>query len=55
MGPIGCPETSVDNYHSTLCNIPEECRSRIIQSRKQLCRWRYVNAARMSQSCLEFN
>jgi hypothetical protein len=24
MGPIGCPETSVQNYHSTLCNIPEE-------------------------------
>jgi hypothetical protein len=24
MGPIGRPETSVRNYHSTLCNIPEE-------------------------------
>jgi hypothetical protein len=24
MGPVGCPETSVQNYHSTLCNIPEE-------------------------------
>jgi len=24
MGPIGCPETSVTNYHSTLRNIPEE-------------------------------
>jgi len=24
MGPMGCPETSVRNYHYTLCNIPEE-------------------------------
>jgi hypothetical protein len=24
MGPIGCPETSVTNYQSTLRNIPEE-------------------------------
>jgi hypothetical protein len=24
---IGCPETSIQNYHSTLCKIPEECRS----------------------------
>jgi len=29
MGPIGCPETSVWNYHSTLLNIPEECRSHL--------------------------
>jgi hypothetical protein len=27
MGSIRCPETSVKNYHSTLCNIPEERRS----------------------------
>ena len=26
-GLIGCPETSVQNYHSTLRNIPEERRS----------------------------
>ena len=24
MGMIGCPETSVRNYHSTLCKIPKE-------------------------------
>jgi hypothetical protein len=24
IGPIGCPETSVINYHTTLRNIPEE-------------------------------
>jgi len=26
MGQIGCPETSVTNYHYTLRNIPEERR-----------------------------
>ena len=24
MAPTGCPETSLTNYRSTLCNIPEE-------------------------------
>jgi hypothetical protein len=24
MGPIRCPETSVNNYHTTPRNIPEE-------------------------------
>jgi hypothetical protein len=27
MGPILCPETSVNNYHATPRNIPEERRS----------------------------
>jgi hypothetical protein len=27
MGPIRCPETSVNNYHTTPGNIPEERRS----------------------------
>jgi hypothetical protein len=27
MRPIRCPETSVNNYHTTLRNIPEERRS----------------------------
>jgi hypothetical protein len=26
MELIACPETSVNNYKSTLCNIPEEQR-----------------------------
>ena len=30
MGPIGCPETSVNNYHTTLRNIPEERSSRVL-------------------------
>jgi len=29
MGPIGCPETSVRNYQSTLRNNPEERRSNL--------------------------
>ena len=24
MGPIGCPETSVRNYHNSLRDIPED-------------------------------
>jgi len=24
MGPVGCHETSVQNYHYSLCNVPEE-------------------------------
>jgi hypothetical protein len=27
LGSIGCPETLVRNYHSTVCSISEECRS----------------------------
>jgi hypothetical protein len=27
MGPIRCRETSVNNYHTTPCNVPEEHRS----------------------------
>jgi hypothetical protein len=29
MGPIRCPEISMKNYHSTLRNVPEECRSQL--------------------------
>jgi hypothetical protein len=36
MGPIDCPETSVTTYQSTLRNIPEERRSRVIHSVLQL-------------------
>jgi len=30
MGPLGCPETSLSNYHCTARNIPEERSSRLI-------------------------
>ena len=30
MGPIPCPETSVNNYHPTPRNIPEERRSHLV-------------------------
>ena len=29
MGPIGCPETSVRNYNSRLCSIPQRRRSQL--------------------------
>jgi hypothetical protein len=29
MGPTGCPETSVHNYQSIMCNIPEQRRSQL--------------------------
>jgi hypothetical protein len=29
MGPVGCPETSLQNYHLTLCNNPEERKSHL--------------------------
>jgi len=32
MGPIGCPETLVCNYHYSLCNNPEEHSSRLLRS-----------------------
>jgi hypothetical protein len=31
MGPIRCPETSVNNYHTTARNIPEERRSHVLK------------------------
>jgi hypothetical protein len=30
MGPTGCSETSMQNYHSTLLDIPEEHRSQFV-------------------------
>jgi hypothetical protein len=35
MGPIGCPETSAQNYRSTLLNIPEarRCHARYFVQR----------------------
>jgi len=34
LEPLGYPETSVDNYESTPCNITEEQRSHIEMNRK---------------------
>jgi hypothetical protein len=31
MGPIGCPETSVRNYHYPLRNNPEECSYHLLR------------------------
>ena len=31
MGPIGCPEMSVQNYHYSLRNNSEECSSQLVR------------------------
>jgi hypothetical protein len=36
MGPIGYPETSLNDYHSTLRNITEEHRSATSQKFKMM-------------------
>ena len=35
MGPIGCPEMSIRNYHSMLLNIPDDCRHHLHSSWSQ--------------------
>jgi len=40
MGPVGCPETSVMNYHYALRNIPEERRSHLLSDRSM--KWRML-------------
>jgi len=40
MGPIGYPETSIWNYHSTLRNFPEERRSHLHRGRSLKSRMR---------------
>ena len=46
MGQIGCPETSVRNYHHSLCSNPEERSSHLLvggshKSRTDLYMWRH--------------
>jgi hypothetical protein len=41
MGPIGCPETSVRNYNSTVHKIPKERRSQITSNHYHQQRVRY--------------
>ena len=33
MEQIGCPETSVRNYHYSLCKIPEDSSSHLLRGR----------------------
>jgi hypothetical protein len=39
VGPIGCPETSVRNYHSVLRIFPEERRGHLFPLRKSEMSW----------------
>jgi hypothetical protein len=55
MGPIGCPETSVRNYHSTLRNISEQCRSQLcttftvaVENNLYQCNWNSSNIRRLN-------
>jgi hypothetical protein len=41
MGPIRCPETSVNNYHMAPRNIPEECRSYFLVNCEVVCCMHY--------------
>jgi hypothetical protein len=47
MGPICCPETSVNNYHTTPHNIPEECSSHQ-HNGGSLKSYNYINAYQTS-------
>jgi hypothetical protein len=46
MGPIDCPETSVENYDSTLRDIPEERRSREFLNSQSLVQFDFIENAR---------
>jgi hypothetical protein len=41
MGPTGCPETSVMNYHFSLRNDPEECGCHLVCGGS--LKWRKMN------------
>jgi hypothetical protein len=56
LGPIGCPATSVQNYHSTLRNILEERRSHLhrggrLTSRTEQCFVTFLHSSAVV-SCL---
>jgi hypothetical protein len=45
IGPIGCPETSVRNYHYSLCNNPEERRTLLLRGgslKSRIAETRYI-------------
>jgi hypothetical protein len=46
MEPIGYPETSVQNYHSMLCNMPEERRSHLHHGGSLTSRILFVSSGR---------
>jgi hypothetical protein len=53
MGPLGCPETSVINYHYSLRNNPEERSSRVLRDRSlksRFCNSEYENTPQSTQS-----
>jgi hypothetical protein len=47
MGPIGCPKTSVRNYHYSLRNKPEERSSRTLRGGSLKSRIKFKRLQRM--------
>jgi hypothetical protein len=59
MGPISCPETSVQNYHSKLRNIPKERRSHLrrggsLKSRRFIiiCYTKFIEPNHYTSECI---
>jgi hypothetical protein len=53
MGPIGCLETSVQNCHSTLRNIPEERRSHLHHGGSLKSRMKLLNIIQIFGAVLD--
>jgi len=53
-GPIGCPETSVRNYHHSLRNSPEERRSHLLRGGSlKWHKWSAVQTARSDRAFVD--
>lgn len=52
MGPIGLPETSVQNYQSTLRSVPEERRSHLHSGGS--LKSRMLDTAVVGQCCVPY-
>ena len=60
MGPIGCPETSVRNYHYALRNNPEQCSSHLLRCgslKSRLSSWfvEQLSGSREGLCCMDFS
>jgi len=53
LGPIGCPETSVRNYHYLLCNSPEERSSHLKRGWSLKSRLSFVCSASAKNRSIE--
>jgi len=51
MGPIGCPETSVRNYHYLLRNNPEERSSHLLRDKSLKSRKFHLDLQKELRQC----